>query len=76
MIAVSRKLIEAVKLSSERAYRIAQQAEIHPSTLSRILNGIDNVRSGDPRVVRIAEIVGIKPEEAFADEGVKEDQKG
>jgi hypothetical protein len=62
---VSRKLIEAVKLSSMKSYEIAHQAEMHPSTLSRILNGIEDVKVGDPRVLRIAQVLGFKPEECF-----------
>lgn len=62
---VSRKLIETVKLSDSKAYEIAQRAEIHPSTLSKILNGIEAVRPGDPRVLRIARILNLKPEECF-----------
>jgi transcriptional regulator with XRE-family HTH domain len=62
---VSRKLIEAVKLSDLKGYEIAHQAEIHPSTLSRILNGIEDVKPGDPRVLRIAKVLGLKLDECF-----------
>ena len=62
---VSRKLIEAVKLSNMKSYEIAHQAEMHPSTLSRILNGIEDVKVGDPRVLRIAQVLGLKHEECF-----------
>jgi plasmid maintenance system antidote protein VapI len=62
---VSRKLVEAVKLSDLKGYEIAHQAEIHPTTLSRILNGIEDVGPGDQRVLRIAKILGLKSEECF-----------
>ena len=62
---VSRKLVEAVKLSSLKGYEIAHQAEMHPSTLSRILNGIEDVLPGDDRVLRIANVLGLKPDECF-----------
>ncbi len=65
-IRVSRRLIAAVKLSDAPAYKIAQRAEIGPSTLSRLLNGIERVRPDDPRVLAIAAVVGISPERAFA----------
>ncbi len=68
---LSRKLIEAVKLSDLKGYEIAHQAEIHPSTLSKILNGIEDVRRGDPRVLRIARILNLKPEQCF-EEGRRE----
>lgn len=62
---VSRKLVVAVKLADIRAYEIAHAADLHPSTLSRILNGIDEVKPGDPRVVRVAKVLGLPPEECF-----------
>jgi len=62
---ISRKLRETIKLSNMKAYEIAHQAQIHPSTLSRILNGIENVRFGDSRVLRIAKVLGLKPYECF-----------
>ena len=65
---VSRKLVEAVKLSNLKGYEIAHQAEMHPSTLSRILNGIDDVKPDDPRVLRIAKVLDLRPEECFSSE--------
>ena len=62
---ISRKLIEAVKLSDLKSYEIAHRAQMHPSTLSRILNGIEEVMPGDPRVLRIAKVLGLSPEECF-----------
>lgn len=66
---VSRKLIETVKLSDLRAYEIAHKAEIHPTTLSRILNGIEDVRPGDQRVLRTAKVLGLKSDECFVELG-------
>lgn len=62
---ISRKLWEMIKLSDLRAYEIAYKAGIHPTTLSRILNGIEDVRPGDQRVLRIAKVLSIKPDECF-----------
>jgi len=62
---VSQRLIAAVKLSPRRAYQIAWDAGMHPSVLSRILNGIDRVVPGDPRVIRVAEVLGLSPDECF-----------
>ena len=70
---ISRKLRETIKLSDMKAYEIAHQAEIHPSTLSRILNGIEDVIPGDHRVLRIAKVLGLNPEECF--EEVIEEQR-
>lgn len=69
---ISKKLREAVKLSDLRAYEIAHWAEMHPSTLSKIINGIEEVKRGDPRVLKIAEVLGLKPSECFEKEGVHE----
>ena len=62
---VSRKFVEAVKLADQRAYVIAQKAGLNPSTLSKILNGIDQVKPGDLRVLRVGEILGLQPEQCF-----------
>ncbi len=62
---VSRRFVEAVKLAPRRAYKIAQEAEIHPSTLSKILNGIDPVRPNDPRVIAVGAVLGLAAEECF-----------
>ena len=62
---ISRKLWEIIKLSDLKAYEIANKAKMHPSTLSRILNGIENVMPGDSRVLRIAKVVGLKPSDCF-----------
>jgi transcriptional regulator with XRE-family HTH domain len=63
---VSRHFTAAVKLSDEPSYRIAQRAGIGPSTLSRIVNGIERVERGDSRVVAVAAVLGLPPTRAFA----------
>lgn len=73
---ISRKFFEAVKLAPIREYRIAQQADLHPSTLSKILNGVEKVKSGDPRVIRVAGILGLQPDDCFVDEGVNGKPEG
>ena len=65
---ISRKLRETIKLSNMKSYEIAHQAEMHPSTLSRIVNGIEDVMPGDLRVLRIAKVLGLSPEECFSSE--------
>jgi plasmid maintenance system antidote protein VapI len=52
-----------------KGYEIARQAEIHPSTLSKILNAIEDVTPGDPRVLRIAKVLGLKPADCFGKSG-------
>jgi transcriptional regulator with XRE-family HTH domain len=62
---VSKKFREAVKLNHLKSYELAHLAGMHPSVLSRILNGIDLVRPGDPRVAKIAIVLGIPVDECF-----------
>lgn len=62
---ISRKFREAIKLADLKAYEIAHEAGMHPSTLSRIVNGIDEVKPGDPRVIRIAKVLGLRQEDCF-----------
>jgi len=70
---VSERFRAAVLLNPKRAYRIAQEAGLHPSTLSKLLNGIERVKPGDVRVIKVGEILGFKPEECFdPPEGVSE----
>ncbi len=65
---VSRRFVEAVKLSQMRAYRIAQKAKLHPATLSKLVNGIEAVRPNDRRVLAVAQVLGLPPEACFADD--------
>ncbi len=62
---VSERFRAAVLLSPKRAYHIAQEAGLHPSTLSKLLNGIEKVKPGDARVLKVGEVLGFKPEECF-----------
>ncbi len=62
---ISRKLKEAIKLSEFKAYEIAHEARLHPTTLSKILNGIEEVKPGDARVMRIAKVVGLRLQDCF-----------
>jgi Helix-turn-helix len=65
-VRVSHQLVAAIKFDGRRNYRIAQDAGIGPSTLSKLINGIERVRPQDPRVLAIAEVVGVPAERAFA----------
>jgi len=62
---ISKKLKEAIKLSSIPAYRIAQRSGINPSTLSKIVCGIINIKNGDSRMVKVGKIIGVKAEDCF-----------
>ena len=62
---VSKKFIQAVKLSNKKSYQIAHQANLHPSTLSKILNGIEKIKNGDERVIAIGRVLGLQDDELF-----------
>lgn len=62
---ISRRLVEVIKLDRRRAYKIAQAARLHPSTFSKILNGIERVQPGDPRVLAIGKVLGLSASELF-----------
>ena len=68
---ISEKLIRAVKLSDRRSYQIAHAAGIHPSTLSRMVCGIDKVKRGDPRVLAVARTLGISENDCFQEDSQK-----
>ena len=62
---VSQKLKVAIKLAGEPSYKIAHKAGINPSTLSKLVCGIVNVKFGDSRVLMVGKVLGLKPEECF-----------
>ena len=66
---VSQKLRAAIKLGPVPAYKVAQEAGLDPSTLSKLLCGIVRVKSGDPRITAVAKVVGVPENECFDDGG-------
>jgi len=73
---VSDKLKIALKLGPQPAYRIAQQAGMDSSTLSKLTCGIVRVKRGDPRVIRVGEILGGPPDECFQEEAAHAQEAG
>jgi hypothetical protein len=65
---VSRKFTEAVKMADRPAYKIAWEAGIHPVLLSKILHGYERLRPNDCRVMKIARILGLNPEDCLEDD--------
>ncbi len=65
---MSRRLVEAIKLADDPAYKIAWQARVHPTMLSKLMTGAERAKPRDARVLRIAAILGIRPADAFAPE--------
>jgi DNA-binding LacI/PurR family transcriptional regulator len=64
-VKVSKAFTHAVKLSEKRAYEIAQEAGIHEATLSHLVNGIRPIESNDERVLAVAKVLGLRPEDCF-----------
>ena len=62
---LSRKFIETVRLSKERQYTIAYRAGIHPTILSKLINGIEIAKNGDPRIIKVGKVLGLRKEELF-----------
>lgn len=62
---LSKKFIAAVKLGPKRAYEVAQEAGIHPSTLSKLMCGIERAKSDDPRIIATGKVLGLSAEECF-----------
>ncbi len=62
---ISKELVAAIKLSKKRNYQIAQEAGLHPATLSKIINGIEKVNCGDRRVLRLGQVLGIPENKLF-----------
>ena len=61
---ISKKLRTAIKLHAP-AYKIANQAGIHHSTLSKLLCGIEHVKPNDPRVIAVGRVLGIGAADCF-----------
>lgn len=68
---ISESLKIAIKLSPKRAYEIAHEAGIHPSTLSKLICGIEKVREGDLRVLKVAKVLKLKESDCFENPGHK-----
>jgi hypothetical protein len=62
---LSRRFVERLKLGSRPAYRVAQDAGLHPATLSKLLSGAERIRPNDARVIAVGRILGLTAEECF-----------
>lgn len=61
----SRQLVEAVKRAGRPAYKIAIEAELHPSTLSQLIIGAIPTKPDDSRLIRVGAVLGLQPEDCF-----------
>ena len=65
---ISQRLKIMIKLSEEPAYKLAQKAGLNPSTLSKLICGIEEVKPNDLRVISVGRVLGLRPEECFEDD--------
>jgi hypothetical protein len=65
MVRISREFKVRLKLNEQPAYKIAYQAGVNPTTLSKLVNGIEPLKPNDERIGRIATVLGMDPMEAF-----------
>ena len=68
MLAISNTLKGKVKLYNIPAYKLAQKAGVDPVVLSKLMNGIIQPKANDPRILAIAKIIGLNPDECFFEE--------
>lgn len=66
---LSEKFRFAIKTHTLRQYRLAQQAGIEPTVLSKWICGIQQPRQDDPRLSTLAQILGLPKEAIFSDKG-------
>ena len=62
---VSVKFKQALKLDPRPQYKIAWEAGLNPTTLSQIITGYIRPKFGDPRVVKVGTLLGLKLDECF-----------
>ena len=54
---ISKEFVIAIKLYSQPQWRIAMQANLDPSTLSKIIIGCIDVTQDDRRLQRVCEVI-------------------
>jgi hypothetical protein len=62
---LSQKFIISIKLGDEPAYRPAMRAGVHPTVLSRLMNGAEKVKPNDERIVAVGREIGLRADECF-----------
>ena len=62
---ISREFLIRLKLNRKPAYRICQQAGVNPNWLSRVINGIEELRPYDQRIIAVGKILGLAPEQCL-----------
>ena len=60
-----RAAVWAKRAEGLKQFQLARAANLHPSTFSQIVCDIVPIQPGDPRVLRIAAVLGVPATEAF-----------
>jgi hypothetical protein len=68
MLSVSEKFKTAIKTSQYKSYEIAHQAKLHPTMVSKLVHGIELIKENDYRVLALARVLGLSPDECFIEE--------
>lgn len=62
---LSTRLVHAIKLDPEPAYKKALRAGLWPSQLSRFMHHAERVREDDPRLIQVGRELGLEPQDCF-----------
>ncbi len=62
---LSQKFKEKLKLWPHPQYKVALQAGFNPSSLSKLVIGAQPVQIGDPRLIKVGEIIGLSSDQIF-----------
>lgn len=62
---ITKEFRDALKLHPTPKHRLAWSVGISPSTLSHLINGHQKVVSGDPRLIRVAHLIGFPEGKIF-----------
>ena len=68
---ISKEFVIAIKLHPQPQWRIARQANLDPSTLSKIIIGCIDVTQDDLRLQRICEVINFPIDQAVSEDAVK-----
>jgi hypothetical protein len=66
MVRPSKEFLYRLKVNNERPqYRTAQLAGVDPVKLSKLTTGAERLKLGDPRILAVGAVLGLRAEECF-----------
>ena len=66
---LSHEFLVRLKLGDRPAYTVAQAADVHPATLSKLISGAERLRPDDSRIVAVGRELGLTSAECFEQGG-------